>query len=89
MKNSEVLFRKCVSCNQRKLKNFLIRICKSKSSSVEIDTTYKMEGRGAYVCIDNKECIENAIKLNKFARALKTSIPSHIIEKLQKRIKEM
>lgn len=89
MKNKDVLLRKCIACNQRKLKNFLIRVCRTTNHTVEIDTNYKIEGRGAYICNDNKQCIESVIKLNKLSRALKTNIPLEIIEKLQKKIQEI
>ena len=89
MKNKQVLIRKCIACNNRKLKKFLIRVCRTNNDTVEIDTSFKKEGRGAYICNESKQCIENAIKFNKLSRALRTNIPVEIVEKLQKKIEEI
>lgn len=86
MKIKGVLIRKCVGCYERKNKKNLIRICRTTSNTVEIDLTYKKEGRGAYICNDSIKCLNDSIKLNKISRALKTDIPSEIVSELQKRI---
>ena len=59
MKAKGILIRKCIGCNERKNKNELIRICRTTSNSVEIDLTYKMEGRGAYICNNNLTCLND------------------------------
>lgn len=86
MKAKGILIRKCIGCNERKNKNELIRICRTTSNSVEIDLTYKMEGRGAYICNNNLTCLNDSIKFNKISRVLKVEIPSEIVTELQKRI---
>lgn len=86
MRIKGVLIRKCIGCYGRKNKKDLIRICRTTSNTIEIDLTYKKEGRGAYVCNDNIKCLNDSVKFNKISRALKTDIPSEIISELQKRI---
>lgn len=86
MKIRGTLIRKCVGCYERKNKQKLIRICRTIRNTVEIDSTYKTEGRGAYICKDSIKCLDDSIKLNKISRALKIDIPSEIISELQKRI---
>lgn len=86
MKTKGILLRKCIGCNEMKNKSTLIRICRTTENKVKIDESYKMEGRGAYICNDNLECLEKSIKFNKFSRALKTDVPSDITMELQKKI---
>lgn len=86
MRNKEILLRKCISCYERKNKNQLIRICKTKDNDIEIDLTYKKEGRGAYICNDNEKCLSDSIKYNKISRSLKIEIPSDVILELQRQV---
>lgn len=86
MNNNEILLRKCISCYERKNKSQLIRICKTKDNNIEIDLTYKKEGRGAYICNDSEKCLKDSIKYNKISRSLKMEIPSNVILELQKQI---
>lgn len=86
MKTRSILIRRCIGCNERRHKSELIRICKKSDNAVYIDLTYKMEGRGVYICRDNPECLEKSIKFNKFHRSLKVDIPLTIISKLQDQI---
>ena len=59
-KTKKIPLRKCVSCNERKEKKELIRIVVSEGTPV-LDKTSKLNGRGAYLCRDEK-CIRNAQK---------------------------
>lgn len=89
MKNRDVLVRKCISCYKRKNKDKLIRVCRSKDNSVIVDLTYKKEGRGAYICKDNENCLLNSIKHNKITRSLKVEIPSEVICELKRVVKKI
>ena len=71
MKNKGVLLRKCMGCNGMKHKTNLIRICRNIYNQIEIDETFKADGRGAYICKDNLLCLEKSIKFNRISRALK------------------
>ena len=59
-----ILERTCIGCNKKTNKKELVRIVKNKNGKIDIDNTYKMQGRGAYIC-KNIECLEIAIKKRK------------------------
>lgn len=86
MKNREILFRRCIGCNERRNKYELIRICRTPDKMIEIDSTYKKDGRGVYVCKDNPNCLEKVIKFNKFCKSLKADVPIEIINELQDKV---
>ncbi len=72
--------RKCVFCGQMKPKNKLFRIVKCQEN-IFYDSTYKANGRGAYVCKDNI-CIDGALKKKSFNRALKCFVDTELIQVL-------
>lgn len=63
--------RTCVACRDKDAKRSLTRIVRTTSGDVEIDTTGKRNGRGAYLCSDPR-CWEKALTTPILARALKT-----------------
>lgn len=81
MKKKRIPLRKCVACNENKPKGQLIRVVKNKEGHLNIDSTGKMNGRGAYIC-SNMECLEKAKKNKGLNRALKIEIPDEIYDKL-------
>ncbi len=71
-----------------KPKSELIRVVKNKNNEISKDTTFKMPGRGAYVC-NNLECIQKTTKTKGFDRSLKRKIAVEIYESLlEERINE-
>ena len=74
--------RTCIGCNLKKDKKELIRIAKNKNNDIDVDTTGKMQGRGAYLC-NNIECLEKAKKKKKLERTLKIKISDEIYEKIR------
>lgn len=60
--------RTCVGCNLKKEKKDLLRIVKNKEDKILIDTSYKMNGRGIYIC-KSEECLDKAIKNKRIAKA--------------------
>lgn len=82
MKTRKAPIRKCVVCNQQKDKKELFRIVKDKDGVVSIDPTGKMNGRGAYICL-NLECINMAKKKNSLNNALKTKISEEIYQEIE------
>lgn len=83
-KTKKIPLRKCVSCNERKEKKELVRIVVSDGIPV-IDKTSRMNGRGAYLCRDEK-CILNAKKRKSLDRSLEVSIPEQFYDLLIKEI---
>ena len=78
--------RKCIGCNETKLKKELIRIVKNKEGEISVDKTGKANGRGAYIC-DNIECLEKAIKTKRLERTFETQINDDIYDELRQTIK--
>lgn len=74
--------RTCMGCNEKKDKNQLIRIVRNKDNEICVDKTGKMEGRGAYIC-NNEKCLEKVIKSKRLERVLETNISNEIYESLR------
>ena len=74
--------RTCMGFNEKKDKNQLIRIVKRKNGEIVIDRTGKTEGRGAYIC-DNQKCLEKLIKSKRLERVFEMNISEEIYESLR------
>lgn len=74
--------RTCMGCNEKKDKNKLIRIVKNKENEITIDRTGKKEGRGAYIC-DDEKCLEKLIKSRRLERVFEMTISQEIYESLR------
>lgn len=77
--------RKCVGCQEIKPKKELIRVVRTPDNTVEVDSTGKKSGRGAYIC-PRVECLNRAIKEKRLERALERSISSEIYDLLAQRL---
>lgn len=84
MKERKVPMRKCVGCNTSKPKEELIRIAFFEGE-MTIDTTGKAKGRGVYLCKNQSQCIENAIK----RKALQRSFPEASFEQIQETLDKL
>ena len=78
--------RMCVVCREMKTKEQLIRVVKSKDG-VSIDTTFRAQGRGAYVC-RSIDCIENAQKRGAFERSFSVKVDPELYSTLEALIKD-
>lgn len=87
MKKKKIPLRKCLGCEENKIKKELIRIVKTPDNEILIDSSGKINGRGAYIC-NSKECFTKAIKSNRISRSLETQIPKEKIEELKEKIKD-
>ena len=81
--NKKIPLRQCVGCNEMKNKEEMLRVLKTAEGEVILDTTGKMNGRGAYLC-KNAECLKKAIKHKGIERSLKMEIDKTVYEKLEK-----
>ncbi len=77
--------RTCMGCNNQKPKKELLRIVKSKDNIIEVDTTGKKSGRGAYICKD-EECLKKLIKSKRLQRVFEMDIPSEVYEDIRNTI---
>lgn len=74
--------RRCISCNQQKEKQELLRIVRTPEGNIEIDLTGKKNGRGAYIC-KSEECLNKAIKTKKLERTFEKIISQEFYENVR------
>ncbi|HOB11786.1 MAG TPA: YlxR family protein [Syntrophomonadaceae bacterium] len=80
--------RMCVGCREMRNKRELIRIVRTPQETVEMDTTGKKAGRGAYIC-PNTVCFSEAIKGKRLQKALNKEIPDDVLERIKMQIDDM
>lgn len=74
--------RMCTGCREMKPKKELIRIVKTVDNEIKLDTTGKLNGRGAYIC-KSKECLLKAHKSNALSRAFSVNVSPEIYTALE------
>lgn len=83
LKTRKVPLRRCIACYESKAKHELLRIVrKSDGSDIVLDTTGKVNGRGAYICAC-RECFEKMEKGNKLSKEFNTEINLNVYSKLK------
>ena len=80
-KTKKTPLRKCVGCQEMHDKRELLRVVLTPEGEVLLDPTGKQNGRGAYLC-SKVECLQLARKKKALERALKTSIPDAVYDRL-------
>lgn len=80
--------RQCVGCHEMKNKKDLIRILKTESEGIVIDTTGKKNGRGAYIC-PNPECLKKAIASKGLERSFKMPVGQDVYDSLKKELENL
>ena len=79
--------RKCIGCKSSFDKKDLIRIVKSPEGTISLDKTGKKNGRGAYIC-KNDKCLETAFKKKQLDYAFKEKVEASVYETLKKEFEE-
>ena len=82
----QIPLRQCIGCRQMKAKSELVRIIKTPDNEICLDKTGKMNGRGAYICLDG-DCYNKAVKSKGIEKSLKMPIPEGIYEAIGKELK--
>ena len=77
----KIPMRKCVGCGEMKSKKEMLRVIKTPEDLIELDSTGRKNGRGAYISF-SKECLLKAVKNRGLERSLKISVPKEVMEKL-------
>ena len=77
--------RRCISCNEQKEKNDLLRIVRTVEGNIEIDLTGKKNGRGAYIC-KNENCLNKLIKSKRLERILEIPVQNEFYEEIRSTI---
>ena len=82
VQNKKIPERNCVGCGNQFPKNQLIRVVKTQSGEVFLDTTGKMSGRGAYIC-DDIECFKKLKKGKLLNKSFKIEVTDAEYEKIE------
>jgi predicted RNA-binding protein YlxR (DUF448 family) len=85
MKPKKVPQRTCVGCRNVKAKRELVRVVRDPQGSIDLDTTGKKPGRGAYIC-PSLSCLEAALKGGRLAKALESSLPPEVVEQIREKV---
>ncbi len=85
MSNKKIPMRMCTACREMKPKRELIRVVKTPEGEIKLDTTGKLNGRGAYIC-NSLECLEKAQKIGALSRAFSTTVSKEIYQELEKEL---
>ena len=78
----KIPLRKCVATQEQLPKKELLRIVRTPEGTVVIDTSGRMNGRGAYLK-KSQEAIDIAIKRKALERALEVTLDPSFIEQLR------
>ncbi|MFZ5597899.1 MAG: RNase P modulator RnpM [Bacillota bacterium] len=84
-KARKIPMRMCVGCQEMRPKKELIRVVRTPAGEIEIDSTGKKSGRGAYVC-PRVECLQRACKEKRLEKALQRQVSREIYDMLVQRL---
>ncbi len=73
MKPRKVPTRTCTGCGTASTKRELVRFVRTPEGHVELDSSGKADGRGAYLCVD-PDCFELARRRRRLDSALRVSM---------------
>ena len=82
MKTKKIPMRSCCITRERLPKQELIRVVRTPEGNVVVDTTGKVNGRGAYLKKD-LAVFEKAEKNKALNKQLETEVPASIFEELK------
>ena len=85
MKNRKIPMRSCVVTKEKLPKKDLLRIVRGVDGHVLVDTTGKLNGRGAYIKKDI-DVLEKAQKTKILDKALETEISCDIYDEIREKI---
>ena len=77
-----VPLRTCVACRRTGSKRELVRLVRTPTAGVQVDTSGKMAGRGAYLC-RSRACWEQGLRSQRLSQALKTALTAEEIAALR------
>jgi predicted RNA-binding protein YlxR (DUF448 family) len=74
--------RTCVACRTKSEKRSLIRVVRTPEGQIEVDSSGRLPGRGAYLCL-TLACWETALKRKALNRALRTVLTPEEVARLR------
>ncbi len=78
--------RMCIACREGRPKDALVRIVKTKQGEIAPDMSGKADGRGAYICREER-CMDAACKKRALQRAFKCNVEACVYDSLRQMIK--
>lgn len=87
MKERKIPLRKCLISHQQYPKHEMIRVVLNKDEGLLVDTSGKMNGRGAYIKLSSAN-VDTAEKRRVFEREFKVNDASDIYKQLRELINE-
>lgn len=85
MKNKKIVMRTCSVTKEKLPKSELLRVVRTPEGNVVVDTTGKVNGRGAYIKKD-LEVLEKAKKSRILSRQLEVEISEDVYESIKEEI---
>ena len=82
MKNKKIVMRTCSVTKEKLPKSELLRVVRTPEGNVVVDTTGKVNGRGAYIKKD-LEVLEKAKKSRILSRQLEVEISEDVYESIK------
>lgn len=84
----KIPLRTCLGCQTVRPKKEMIRLVRTADGLIELDSTGKKAGRGAYVC-PSRSCLEQTISKKRLNKALGVEPPPSLIEELERSMEEI
>lgn len=78
----KIVQRTCMGCNSKRDKKDLLRLVFNKNNEMFVDETGKAQGRGAYICSDEK-CLDKLIKTKRLERVFEAKINDKLYENIR------
>ena len=88
MTTKKIPMRMCLGCREMKPKREMVRVVKTPEGEIKLDTTGKLNGRGAYVC-PKAECLKKVQKQNALSHTFSMKIEPEIYEGLESELKKL
>lgn len=82
MSAKKIPMRMCTGCREMKQKSELIRVVKTPEGEIKLDTTGRLNGRGAYIC-KSPECLKKAQKSGALSRAFGCEVPEGVFSEIE------
>ena len=78
--------RTCIVCRKKGTKENFLKIVRNKDGKIHLETTKKLDGRGAYIC-KTEECVLLCEKKHALNRVFKTDVGVEIYQEIANGIK--
>lgn len=77
--------RTCMACQIKTDKKALLRVVRDANGAVHLDSTGKMPGRGAYICLKSA-CLDKIMKTKRLQNVLETTITDDVYDNIRRHI---